>query len=115
LPPRAKLDRTTLRPFFKQALADVLPPQIVAKQKHGFGLPAGPWLATHPALNAMMRESMASLAQRGIVRARFIDELVGRRLAEHPGYYGTMLWILMALEGWLARVDADASRRRAAA
>ena len=115
LPPRAKLDRTTLRPFFKQALADVLPPQIVAKQKHGFGLPAGPWLATHPALNAMMRESMASLAQRGIVRSRFIDELVGRRLAEHPGYYGTMLWILMALEGWLARVDADASRRRAAA
>jgi asparagine synthase (glutamine-hydrolysing) len=103
LPPRDKLRGTKLRPFFKDALRDLLPPQIIAKQKHGFGLPAGPWIASHPRLNAMMRDAMASLARRGIVRKALLDDVVERRLAEHPGYYGTLLWILLTLELWLAR------------
>jgi len=35
------------------------------------------------------------------VRADFIRGLFERRLAEHPGYYGEMVWILMMLEQWL--------------
>ena len=31
----------------------------------------------------------------------FVDELVGKRLREHPGYYGEMIWISMMLEQWL--------------
>jgi asparagine synthase (glutamine-hydrolysing) len=115
VPPRGKVSGTTLRPFFKHALRDVLPGEIIAKQKHGFGLPTGPWLASHPALNAILRETMDSLGRRGIVRRGFIDELITHRLAEHAGYYGTMLWILMTLELWLARVDREASDRLARA
>jgi asparagine synthase (glutamine-hydrolysing) len=35
------------------------------------------------------------------VRADFVTTLVAQRLAEHPGYYGEMVWILMMLEQWL--------------
>jgi asparagine synthase (glutamine-hydrolysing) len=30
-----------------------------------------------------------------------MKSLLGERLAEHPGYYGEMVWILMMLEHWL--------------
>jgi asparagine synthase (glutamine-hydrolysing) len=34
-----------------------------------------------------------------------VREVLDQRLAEHPGYYGEMVWILMMLEQWL-RVHA---------
>jgi asparagine synthase (glutamine-hydrolysing) len=30
-----------------------------------------------------------------------LEELMSRRLVEHPTYYGEMIWILMMLEQWL--------------
>jgi asparagine synthase (glutamine-hydrolysing) len=57
---------------------------------------------THPALKALARDSLHSLAQRGVVRADFVQTLLTRRLQEHPAYFGEMVWILMMLEQWLA-------------
>ena len=39
LPPEYKLKGLTLRWFFKEALRGFLPDEIIAKKKHGFGLP----------------------------------------------------------------------------
>jgi hypothetical protein len=50
LAPALKLKRLTLRWFFKEALRGYLPDEILAKQKHGFGLPFGPWLVRGGAL-----------------------------------------------------------------
>ncbi len=100
LPPRLKLRGTRLRYFFKEALRGFLPDAIITKQKHGFGLPAGPWLATHPPLRALSRDALASLNERRIFRREFLDGLVDTRLHEHAGYYGTMVWVLMMLELW---------------
>ncbi len=44
VPPELKLKGNQLRYFFKQSLADFLPPEILSKSKHGFGLPFGIWL-----------------------------------------------------------------------
>jgi asparagine synthase (glutamine-hydrolysing) len=77
-----------------------LPRQTIAKKKHGFGLPAGVWLATHAPLREVAGDALAGLAGRRIVRADFVDALLGRRLHEHPAYYGTMVWVLMMLELW---------------
>jgi asparagine synthase (glutamine-hydrolysing) len=41
LEPKLKLKGTKLRYFFKEALRDFLPNEIITKQKHGFGLPFG--------------------------------------------------------------------------
>ena len=101
LPTHYKLKGLKLRWFFKEALRGFLPDEIINKRKQGFGLPFGVWAVRHAALNQLARDSLGSLSTRGIVRADFISALLDQRLAEHPGYYGEMVWILMMLEQWL--------------
>ena len=103
LAPRQKLRGTRLRYFFKEALKDYLPVEILAKQKHGFGLPVGSWLQSHAPLRVLASDSLVTLRGRGIVRPEFIDKLLSDHLAAHAGYYGTMVWILMMLELWFQR------------
>jgi len=100
LPPDQKLRGTRLRYFFKEALRGFLPDEIIAKKKHGFGLPAGPWLATYEPLRTLSSEALAGLGARRIFRKGFLDELLQTQLREHAGYYGTMVWVLMMLELW---------------
>jgi asparagine synthase (glutamine-hydrolysing) len=107
LAPELKLKGTQLRYFFKEALRGFLPDAIINKQKHGFGLPFGPWLASHRGLQELVHDCLSALKKRQIVRSAFLDELTDSRVAEHPGYYGTMVWVLMMLELWFEHhVDA---------
>ena len=101
LPAGEKLRRTQLRHFFRKSLRGFLPDEIIDKSKHGFGMPFGEWLLRQPRLAARADEALRSLAQRGLVRGAFIGELRERMGQGHAGYYGTMVWILMALELWL--------------
>jgi asparagine synthase (glutamine-hydrolysing) len=101
LPTEYKLRNLHLRWFFKEALRGFLPDEIIAKKKQGFGLPFGVWANTTPALRSLAKESLDSLAARGVVRADFVRLLMTQRLPEHPGYFGEMVWILMMLEQWL--------------
>ena len=111
LPVNYKLKGLKLRWFFKEALRGFLPDEILVKKKQGFGLPFGVWLTRHEALREMATESVYGLVERGLVQRGFVDELVGKRLREHPGYYGEMIWISMMLEQWLrARVPTYSIR-----
>jgi asparagine synthase (glutamine-hydrolysing) len=107
LPAHYKVKGLKLRWFFKEALRGFLPDAIITKKKQGFGLPFGVWAHGHAALNALARESLQSLSTRGFVRPEFVQSLLDQRLAEHPGYYGEMVWILMMLEQWLRRHRPD--------
>ncbi len=109
LPASLKVKGLRLRHFFKEALRGFLPDATIAKRKHGFGLPFGVWLARHAGLRELAGESLARLATRGIVRSDFLDALLERKLAEHPAFYGEMVWILMMLEQWLAARTGAAS------
>ena len=102
LDPEFKVKGLTLRWFFKEALKDFLPPEIITKKKHGFGLPFGVWAVRHPALRKLALESLDSLRNKGVVRSVFLDRLMSENLPQHPGYYGEMVWILMMLGQWLA-------------
>lgn len=106
LAPDLKLRRARLRYFFKKALRDFLPREIIVKKKHGFGLPFGPWLQSHKPLQQIVGDSLQSLKRRGIVRSDFIDMLLGELMRSHAGYYGTMAWILMMLEQWYERQES---------
>jgi asparagine synthase (glutamine-hydrolysing) len=65
--------------------------------KHGFR-PSGP--GRRPRAPAGLCVRQPGLAQgRGIVRPDFLDRLKGD-LQVHPGYYGTIIWVLMMLEQW---------------
>jgi asparagine synthase (glutamine-hydrolysing) len=101
LPSEYKLKGLKLRWFFKEALRDFLPAQIIVKKKQGFGLPFGVWANEHAGLRRLAGESLRALGERGVVRTDFIDALLRTHLPAHPGYYGEMVWILMSLELWL--------------
>lgn len=102
LAPRYKLNGAKLRWFFKEALRGFLPDAILAKKKHGFGLPFGLWATEHPRLKELAFDSVRSFGRRGVVRPAFIERLMGEYLPQHPGYYGELVWILMVLELWLS-------------
>ena len=102
LPTAYKLKGFQLRWFFKEALRGFLPDAIITKTKQGFGLPFGVWANKNPPLKALASDSLHSLVSRGVIRAEFVESLLTKRLPEHPGYYGEMVWILMMLEQWLA-------------
>lgn len=101
LPPELKLRGLSLRWFFKDALSDFLPKEILTKKKHGFGLPFGQWALKDPALSALSRESVEGLVERGILQSPFVEQLFTEQLPAHPGYFGEMVWISMMLEQWL--------------
>jgi asparagine synthase (glutamine-hydrolysing) len=101
LPPGWKVNGTKLRWFFKRALRDVLPSEILTKKKHGFGLPFGAWCLRHPALRKLAEDSLEGIVARNMIRGEFARDLLVKRLPEAPGYYGEMVWILMMLEQWM--------------
>jgi len=90
-----------LRTFYKRAMQGFLPDEILNKKKHGFGLPFGVWLKTHPRLRDLIYALLNGLKGRGIVRPEFLDDLVKQHQDGHPGYYGYAIWDLAMLEAWL--------------
>ena len=78
-----------------------LPDEIITKKKQGFGLPFGVWAVRDAALHQLAADSLHGVAERGIVRKRFVESLLAEHLPAHPGYDGEMVWILMMLEQWL--------------
>jgi len=101
VPASLKLKGYQLRYFFKDALKDFLPPEIIKKSKHGFGLPFGLWMHQHAPLRELAYDSLASFKQRGYLRPAYLGQLVTLHRDQHSTYYGTMIWVLMMLEQWL--------------
>lgn len=100
VPPRLKMRGMELRTFYKQAMTDFLPREILLKTKHGFGLPFGLWLQRSPPLAALINDNLAGLRSRRIVRAEFIDRLMRLHGEDDASYYGVMIWTLAMLEQW---------------
>ena len=101
LPGRLKMQDGELRTFYKNATRGLLPPEIIAKTKHGFGLPFGVWTRTHPGLRRMSETALDSLAARGVFRRSFLEETLRLHREGHAAYYGELVWVLTALELWL--------------
>ena len=100
VPPQLKMRGMELRTFYKQAMADFLPSEILTKTKHGFGLPFGLWLQRSPPLAALINDNLAGLRSRRIVRPEFIDRLMQLHGEDDASYYGVMIWTLAMLEQW---------------
>src|SRR5690606_4542836 len=88
LPASLKVSGRTLRPFFKDASRGFLPDEVIAKQKHGFGLPFGLWLRSDPALRDLVLGSLSDLKARGLVRKDFLDRVVEEQRTGHASFYG---------------------------
>ncbi|MCU1281942.1 MAG: Asparagine synthase, glutamine-hydrolyzing, partial [bacterium] len=89
----------TKKSIFKKAVADLLPPEILARPKRGFGVPIKKWL--RGALQAPMHDL---LGDRRFVERGWLDEGTVRGIvAEHVDGrrdHALPIWGLMTLELW---------------
>jgi asparagine synthase (glutamine-hydrolysing) len=106
LPPSYKVKGYKLRWFFKEALKDFLPHEILTKSKHGFGLPFGLWMQRHAPLHELAHHSLQSFRDQGYLREDYLDRLIDAHRTGHATYYGVMIWVVMMLEQWMQRYDS---------
>src|SRR5262249_13382921 len=104
LPVRDKLRGLEKRYLFKRAVAPMLPPLILGKSKHGFGLPVAVWLRGHPGLRALVHDVLFS--DRARARGYFNRSHVEALLARHEKGawdHANEIFRLLMLELWHAR------------
>ena len=90
-----------LRAFYKDTYSTFLPPEIISKSKHGFGLPFGVWLKKDKRIQDAVYDSLTNLKTRKMFQDQFIDDLIQKHRSDHAAYYGTFVWVLAVLERWL--------------
>jgi asparagine synthase (glutamine-hydrolysing) len=102
LPATDKVRRTQLRHFFRTAMKNFLPQEVLAKSKHGFGLPFGIWATQDQKLRSCVFDILASARSRGFFSPTFLDDLTNSLLDAEPRYYGPLVWQIVTLETWLS-------------
>lgn len=115
IPSRLKMGRHGLRAFYKQAFRELLPEAILTKTKHGFGLPFGVWISTHPGLHQLAYDAIISLKKRDLILPAYLDQLADRHREEHAAYYGELIWVLMMLELWFQNEEGRHAETTSAA
>lgn len=101
IPPELHLKDGRLRAFFKDAFKHFLPPEVIRKKKHGFGMPFYEWTRGHPALRELAYDSLNSLSGRHLLRSDFIDTVMKEHARAEETIYDGLVWDLMMLELWL--------------
>jgi asparagine synthase (glutamine-hydrolysing) len=105
VPADMKMRGTELRSFYKDAMRDFLPAEIINKSKHGFGLPFGLWLQRHRPLAELVDTNLAALSARNLVRRDFLDKLRTLHDQQDASYYGVLISTLSMLEQWFREHD----------
>jgi asparagine synthase (glutamine-hydrolysing) len=102
IPANLKLRGMEKRYIFKQAMKGLLPDKVLFKKKHGFGVPLGEWFLHDGRLKAFVGDVLNDprTKQRGYFRPGFLKQLIGLHQQEHAGFYGEIVWYLVALELW---------------
>lgn len=102
LPAHLKVRGLEKRYLFKRATQGFLPPAILKKKKHGFGLPIGIWLKTDPNFRTMARDVLLSpkTYQRGYFQRQFVEKLFAGLEQDDTPYFGDLLWVFLMLELW---------------
>lgn len=102
IPSSLKLRGFEKRYVFKKAMQGILPREVLYKKKHGFGVPLSRWLIQDPQLSEFTADLLhdSRTRQRGYFRTGFLDRLLRQHRESHTGYYGEVVWYLVALELW---------------
>ena len=91
--------------MLKAAVRDLLPPQILARKKHGFGVPLGEWFRGE--LRPMLEDTLLASPRVGRrLRIEAIRALADDHFARRADR-GHQLWTLMTLELWMGKHRFD--------
>ena len=102
LPPELRIRNHRGKYLLRKVAARWLPPEVLTKPKHGFGIPLAKWFRGPLAGLAADLIGSRSFRERGLIRPeaaqRYLkDHLEGR--ADH----GELLWLVLSLELWARR------------
>jgi len=105
LPASFKVRGLEKRYLFKRAFRSLLPAEILAKRKHGFGIPTSDWLKGHAGFRELVHEALLSPWARGLgyFRPGAIERLVALHESDSTPYYGDHLWTALMLHLWHRR------------
>jgi asparagine synthase (glutamine-hydrolysing) len=113
IPARLKVKRFQKRYLFKRAFGELLPPEILRKKKHGFGIPVAGWMKSDPRMRELLHDTLLSARalERGYFRREFIADLFRKHETEGAStYYGDTLWTFLTLELWHRQMVDERAR-----
>jgi asparagine synthase (glutamine-hydrolysing) len=113
LPVNYKLRGNIGKFILKRSVENLLPKNIIARPKKGFGIPIAGWLKGK--LNPLMRDMLAS--DRLIRQDLFDHEFVQRLIREHElglASHHKQLWTLLIFQLWFANFVPRENRQKAA-
>jgi asparagine synthase (glutamine-hydrolysing) len=105
LPARFKVRGLEKRYLFKRAFRSLLPPEILAKRKHGFGVPTSSWIRQPGRFHDLVHDTLLSsrLRDRGYFQPAALEDLLRLHDTDDTPYYGDQLWRVLMLELWHRR------------
>ena len=112
VPARLKVKGFEKRYLFKRAFRHLLPPEIIRKKKHGFGIPVADWMRSDPGMRELARDTLLSTraSERGYFKQAFIEDLFRKHETDSTAFYGDTLWTFLVLELWHRRVVDELAR-----
>lgn len=102
LPPGVKVRGLALKRVLRDAVADLLPDEILSRGKRGFGVPLGRWFRED--LGRYLAATVGASDAR--IKLHLAPEPIDWLLAQHrDGHadHGQALWMLLTLEVFLRR------------
>ena len=99
IPTRLKMRLLEGKFILKETFRDLLPPEILTRQKMGFGIPINRWMA-HDLYDFLVDHL---LSERSLSRGYFDPTAIKSLISDHHqgrGNHGYQLWPLMMLELW---------------
>jgi asparagine synthase (glutamine-hydrolysing) len=104
LPPDLKIRGGQLKHVLKLAFHDLIPPELLKRRKHGFGVPVDGWFR-----NELWGSTRQLLLQPDSRIRQCLDQDAIRRLFDEHGRgaaaHGHRLWTLMNLELWVRMLE----------
>jgi len=97
IPPSLLIRRFDRRWFFKHAVRNFLPPETLAKRKHGFGMPFREWPRQDEELREVAIDCLRGFRQRHYLRPDFMDRVIN---GDETDAYDELIWDIVMLELW---------------
>lgn len=107
VPARLKLKGSIEKHILKEAVRDLLPPEIIARPKSGMLVPVESW-CRGPLLPAARERLLDGLAPYDLFRRDWLERLLAGKLGGLRPRHGAKIWLLMTLESWLRSTIARA-------
>src|SRR5262249_2855165 len=104
LPPQLKIHRTQMKYVLRRAFRDLLPPALLHRKKHGFGVPLARWFRHQ--LRPYVEETLLTPGAR--LRAYLNQNVVRALFQEHVDgvwQHWDRLWVLLTFELWLRMLE----------